>query len=37
VKYAGSPRSVSYTGSLSTSQDGGFTFHLLSTSGTFTA
>jgi hypothetical protein len=37
VKYSGTPRSVSYTGTMSTTQDGGFTYHLLSTSGNFTA
>jgi hypothetical protein len=37
VTYAGAPRSVSYTGSMSTSEAGGFTFHLLTTSGAFTA
>jgi hypothetical protein len=37
IRYSGAAKAVSYTGTMTTTTAGGFTKHVLTTSGTFTA
>jgi hypothetical protein len=37
IRYAGADRNPTYTGTMTTTTSGGFTKHVLTTSGTFTA